>query len=349
MQSSLRARATDAMKPEFAFYYPGQYWRDVDWIKNLVCFFDGVAMLVPEYMPDVRSFEDLPLATSLKEHDLLHVIRPERVVDSPVAERLAAAIFEIIDSGALEPFLADKDDRTSFGSISKSRLGFYGNEAIATAVLERLKERGLARDSTDGVSVPMHGAVRAMILILLAQILRSEGGGMDITLSPATDQPKLVEALTDLMTSGPKLQQPTNADVVTFDMATVSVDMSKVPIDEILDYRQQNYAEHRDYILKVRRFARELSAVDADERAAMFEQREDELNALAQRLRNNSRKAWKKHASFGICLAGFFWTAYTADPVPAILGTLSSILGYDPTTQEREVYSYLLSAPNSRF
>ena len=35
------------MKPDFAFYYPGQHWRNVNWIKNLVCFFDGIAMLIP--------------------------------------------------------------------------------------------------------------------------------------------------------------------------------------------------------------------------------------------------------------------------------------------------------------
>ena len=75
------------MRPEFAFYYPGQYWSDPDWIKNLVCFFDGVAMLVPEYMPDVQSFDDYPLAASLKERGLLRIIRPEQVVDSAATKK----------------------------------------------------------------------------------------------------------------------------------------------------------------------------------------------------------------------------------------------------------------------
>ena len=33
---------------ELGFYYPGQYWHDADWIKNLVLFFDGIAMLIPK-------------------------------------------------------------------------------------------------------------------------------------------------------------------------------------------------------------------------------------------------------------------------------------------------------------
>ena len=333
------------MRPEFAFYYPGQYWHDPDWIKNLVCFFDGVAMLVPEYMPDVKSFDDYPLAASLKEHGLLRIIRPEQVVDSKATEKLAAALSGIIKSGALEPLLADADSHTSFRSLSRSRLGFYGNEAIAKDVLNMLKEHGLAKDSKDGLSVPMHGVVRALILVLLAQILRTAGDDMGITLSPATDQEQLVTALTDLITSDPRPAAPTNADVIAFDMATVGVDLSTVPLDELLDFRQQNHSQHRNYILTVRKFARELSAMDSDERADRFEQREEELNDLAQQLRNNSRKFWKKNASLAFSLAGMVWTAYTGNPVAAALATASAIFGFNPHGKETGVYSYLFSTP----
>ena len=34
------------MKPEVASYYPRQYWNNGDWIKNVILFFDGVAMLI---------------------------------------------------------------------------------------------------------------------------------------------------------------------------------------------------------------------------------------------------------------------------------------------------------------
>ena len=54
------------MKPEVAFYYPGQYWRDPDWIKNLILFFDGIAMLIPEYMRDGGGFDDEPIIASLR-------------------------------------------------------------------------------------------------------------------------------------------------------------------------------------------------------------------------------------------------------------------------------------------
>ena len=170
---------------------------------------------------------------------------------------------------------------------------------------------------------------------------------MGITLSPATDQPQLVNALTDLITSDPRPAAPTNADVIAFDMATVGVDLSTVPLDELLDFRQQNHSQHRNYILTVRKFARELSAMDSDERADRFEQREEELNYLAQQLRNNSRKFWKKNASLAFSLAGMVWTAYTGNPVAAALATASAIFGFNPHGKETGVYSYLFSTPRS--
>lgn len=38
--------------PEFAYYYPEPYWlaHESSWIKSLVLFFDGVAILLPNYM-----------------------------------------------------------------------------------------------------------------------------------------------------------------------------------------------------------------------------------------------------------------------------------------------------------
>ena len=332
------------MRPEFAFYYPGQYWRDPDWIKNLVCFFDGIAMLVPEYMPDVKSFDDYPLAASLKERDLLRIIRPEQVVDSKATQKLHAALSKILDSGALEALVADGE--TNFGSLSMSRLGFYGNQKMAEDILDMLKKRGWATNSKDGASIPMHSVVRALILVLLAQILRAVGDDMEITLSPATDQKNLVDALMEVITSD-HASGPTNADIVAFDMATVGVDLSAVPLDELLDYREQRLCEHRKYILAVRKFARELSAMPRDERDATFEVRQWELDELAQQLRSHSRKSWKKQASLAFALVGASWTAATGDGLAASLAGAAAVYGFSSDRSETGAYSYLFSTPGT--
>ena len=119
------------MNQDVAFYYPGQYWSNADWIKNLILFFDGVAMLVPEYMSDHGSVEDYPIVASLKEHGLFHVVHPEESIGKEDTKELATALAEIIDSGGLDHLTKESSHtggRSSFGSLSMSRLGYSGDE-----------------------------------------------------------------------------------------------------------------------------------------------------------------------------------------------------------------------------
>jgi len=47
--------STKSRTRELAFYYPNPMWHSGDWIKNLILFFDGIALLVPTYMKRQRS------------------------------------------------------------------------------------------------------------------------------------------------------------------------------------------------------------------------------------------------------------------------------------------------------
>ena len=338
------------MKPDVAFYYPGQYWRNPDWIKNLILFFDGIAMLIPEYMSDQGRFDDYPIIASLKEHGLFHVIRPEENVGKKETEKLAEALVEIIASGGLDHLTENSShgaDHSSFGSLSMSRLGYYGDKELADLIVKELKARGLAEDSKDRVSIPMHRTVRALILVLLAQILRSKGESMGLTLSPATDQLRLVEALNEII-SNSVTSTSSIGDIVSFDMAMVGTDLSSVPMDEVLDFRNQNYSQHRDYSLSVRHFARELSLMPVEERQSAFAKRQEELDDAAHAIKNANRKAWGKPISFAITLAGAAWTLQSGEPIGAAIAAAGAISGYvlnnTDEVPEVGVYSYLFSA-----
>ena len=335
------------MKPDVAFYYPGQYWLNADWVKNLICFFDGIAMLIPEYMEDHLRFDDYPIVSALKDHDLFRVLRPEEVVDAKATEALTEALIEIITSGRLDHLTkaSDKDAKQSdFGSLSRSRLGYSGNKELADSIFQELKSRGLAEDSMDGVSIPMHTTVRSLILVLLAQILRPKGESMGLTLSPATDQKRVVNALSEIILK-PDSSSPSVGDVVSFDIAKVGVDLGPIPIDEILDFRNQNYRQHRDYIQSVRDFARELSCIPSDERAVKFEQRQEKLEDLSDGLRKIYSGLWKKRITFGIGIVGAVWSYQSADPITALLSAASTAVGIMPDKpKEVDVYSYLFSA-----
>ena len=194
----LKVMATQEAR-ELAFYFPNPMWTYGDWIKSLVLFFDGIALLVPAYMKDRLEETDRPIVVGLKEQGLLEIIEPESAVDGSATEQLASAMTDIIVSGALDEL---SKEETAFHEISMSRLGFFGDRGFYQMILEELKERGLAKDSEDGVSIPLHPKVRSLVLVLLSQILRPYGSAINARLSPATDLGSVVEALSELLSQG---------------------------------------------------------------------------------------------------------------------------------------------------
>ena len=167
---------------------------------------------------------------------------------------------------------------------------------------------------------------------------------MGLTLSPATDQWRLVEALSEII-KNPDDSSPSIGDIVSFDMAMVGVDLGGVPIEEVLDFRQKHYSQYRHYTLSVRKFARELSLMPVEERQLSFEQRQEELDEAARALRLLGRATWKKPASFGLRFAGAAWSLMSGDPIGAFLSVASALLGNKPAQEgEVGVYSYLFSA-----
>ena len=262
------------MKPDFAFYYPGQHWRDVGWIKNLICFFDGIAMLIPYDMPNPLHIDDDPVTWALEEHQLIRVIRPEEIIDEKATKALAKSLDEIIYYGRLDHLMkggTKNIKKANFEDLAKVKLGIHIDKELANSIFQTLYSKGLAYDLEDGVSIRVDRTVLELVLVLLAHILKPKDEEMEITLSPATDQWRVINVLGEILK--PESSPPAVGDIVSFDMKSVGVDFGPVPIDEILDFRQQHCHQHRNYILSVRAFARELSLMPSDEREAKFEQR----------------------------------------------------------------------------
>jgi len=325
--------------PEVGFYYPNPMWMDGDWVKNLILFFDGIALLVPDYMQDRIEDFDPAIVAGLREHNLLHIIKPEEAVDKSATENLASVLTDLIVSGTLD-LLAK--DTTEFHSLSRSRLGYYGDEKLAEMIFEELKKRGLALDSKDGVSIPVHPLVRSLILTLLSQILRPHGKKQQISLNPVTDRPGLVSALSEMLSLP---STPTRGHVVSFDLNAVGVDLGSVPIDEILAFRHDHFAEFSAYRRSIRLFAYELSRMDEDERGTAFEERQAELDEMASALKRTSRKAWKRPASFALGLSGAAWTLASGDPFGAVLAGAGALIGMEASEQmDVGAYSYLFHA-----
>ncbi len=328
---------------EIAFYYPGPMWHYDGWIKTMILFFDGIGILLPDYLKGKPEREDPAIAIPLREQGLLHVLEPEKIVDKPATEKLSAAMTEIINSGALDKL----DKNGEFHEISYSRMGGYGEAQLAKQLLETLKVKGLARDSEDGKSIPMQPMVRSLILVLLSQILRPYGEKLGADLSPATDRPQLVRALQELLSLP---DAPSAAHVVAFDLETISVDLRLVPMDEVLGFRKEHFEEHRRYIRGVHRLTRDLAQLPKAAREEEFAARQEEILELANKVKSTSRKAWRQPATFALGMTGAFWKYHGHDSIGALFGVAAAVLGLKASEKvDTGAYSYLFRANESYY
>lgn len=330
--------AKEVESKEIAFYYPGPMWHRDDWIKTMILFFDGIGILLPNYLHGNPEHETPEIAIPLREKNLLHYLEPETIVDAEATQRLSDAMLGVIQSGALDKL----DKNAEFHELSASRLGWYGDHELAERLFAELKQRGLAQDSRDGKSIPMHYMVRGLILVLLSQILRGHGEKLGAELSPATDRPEFVTALGQLL-SVPNA--PSAGHVVAKDLETVAVDLRLVPMDEVLSFRKSYLKEHRAYINGVHRFTRELAMLSEKERTEEMTVRQEELQDLASKIKSVNEKAWKQPANFGLGMLGAFWGLAKHDYVGAALGAIRAFTGLKGESPVATgAYSYLFKA-----
>jgi hypothetical protein len=138
------------------------------------------------------------------------------------------------------------------------------------------------------------------------------------------------------------------AKIVVGDLAQVGVDLSAVPLDEVLGFRADYGAEYRRYSGDVRRFALELSLMGgADQRSALMERRE-ELKDRAERLRRVGLTAFARQTViFGFGCAGAAWTlVHGHDPLGAAFIAGAATAGITKSDPEAigAAYTYILRA-----
>lgn len=325
---------------DMAFYYPGHIWYDIDRIKSMLLFYDGIGFLIPEYKKGEPENVDPILAGPLRDKGLLQYFVADEVIDESATSELATAMGRLFESGSLNRLM---EKGTEFHSLSMSRLGYGGNRELAEQLYQRLLSMGLAKESTDGSSIPMHPAVRYLILVMLAQILRATSAKKGIDLSPITDRPQVLSSLKELLNIS---TAPSAGQVIQFDLEAVSADLSAVPLDEVLDYRNQNLEAHKLYMRSLRQFAREISVLPPYEQDLALADRQTALDDYAADIKRVSRAAWRKPATVGLGLAGAAWVA-TGDPLSALFAAGGiAFKEFGAGDEKLDAYSYLVSIGN---
>jgi hypothetical protein len=326
---------------ETAYYYPEPYWivREGSWIKSLLLFFDEVAILLPEYMRGRHLAADPTLAEPLEDSGLLRVLEPEWFVDEASTSKLTDMVQWLVEQNAFESL-----PEAHMAELSMSRMGYSAIHETAHRVFEGLESRGLAVKSQDGVSIPMHPFVRAVYLVLLAQLARDAGARHGLDLLPTTNGPGVKDVFERYLTLPP---MPSRGRVISFDLDAVSIDLDAVPLDEVLAFRDENRDAYRRYMKNLRTFSLQVSGLDAGDRVRAFADRQAELTEEAHSLVHRAKEAWKSPkdvATFALGISGAAWSFAAHTPLPALLTLAGTGLGMLPGKEEGCAYSYLFKA-----
>jgi hypothetical protein len=326
---------------EFAYYYPEPYWRGVEGeaLKNLLLFFDGIAILLPRYMAGRESMADPVLAGPLKDLGLLRVLEPEVFVDQIVTEQLLAAMTELITGGAFD----DLNRGGYYAELSRSRMGWEADIELSKMIIEELQARDLARPSEDGVSIPLHPVVRTVFLVLLAQLARTAGRRSGLGLHPTMSNQDVVESLMHTLALP---ASPSVGHVVAFDLQAVGLNLETVPLDEVLAFRREHGDPYRAYARNVRQYVAELALLDSEQRRSLLLDRREELADLSNDLQKTARRAWRRPlASFSLGAAGAAWTvASQHDALGAALALAGVVVGLTSDKPQASAYSYIFDA-----
>jgi hypothetical protein len=307
--------------PEFAYYYGDSIWDEelTGWIKSLLLFFDGIALVLPTYEADRLMESGSVLAQPLAELGLLRNYEPDLLIGAPIP----ASSRYYTRSGALAQFLR----RFEEGGLpyedfipANARLITAINQKCGGDLEANLRALG-GRNTSD----------------LLSAVIT------EVAIEPVIDDENAAAFAATLIGS----LDERRGGIVTGDLVQIGLDLSAVPLDEVLGFRSEYGSEYRMYARDIRKFVLDLSLIDeANQQSALMDRRA-ELRDREEQLRKIGRRAFARQAmAFGFGLTGAAWTLAHGDPWGAVFAAAAASAGL--TRQDPEPigasYTYILRA-----
>jgi hypothetical protein len=349
---------------DLVYYYSDWIWPSEasDWMKAFLLFFDGIALALPSDLATRVVEQDPVLAQPLMDRGLLINLEPESKLDQVSAERLARTLVQLLYYGDGFWSYGDSmsfEERLDF--LTSAHWGAAGAPDAADTFFEELRRRGLAEAGLGHV-VHMDVGVRLLVLMVFAKVLEACVRQSDgITLQPVTDQPLLAsQLLSALLGYMPKRHlhpyhtphrssvwydlQPSSraAAIVDIDLGNVGVDLSLVPLDEVLAFRDEQGHHYRAYARSLRQFLVDSLHLPQSEYEAALRDREEQIVDEAADLERRSRRAFgRRTAVTTLSLAGAAWTAAHGDPIGALLAAAAAVAGLQQDEPTVTAYSYL--------
>ena len=286
---------------------------------------------------------DPSLAAPLEDMGLLRILEPSEWIDGEMTEKLAEVVLDLLGDGVFDVL----PESQYFAELSQSRIGYGADVELAEFLVDELRKRGLARPSEDGVSIPLHPVVRTTILVILGQLARGAGERRGLALHPVTNRRPAERDLIDTLS---RESMPSYDSVVKLDLEPASLDLSLIPLDDVLQLRDEHRDSHREYMRSIRGFMVELGRIkDPHQREAALLRRRQEIADLARENRRLMRRSLGKSiASWSLGIVGSVWSAAAWDIFGAAVGALGLGAGLIPLPRETVgAYTYLFAAKSA--
>lgn len=296
-------------------------------------FFDGIALALPSAKAD-RLIESSPvLAQPLAELGLLRNYDPNILLKpSPQSSNAVRHLREVDEILARIP----ENQNPSRKDLRKIRRIIEAS-SLSQAWTNYVRKIDLAWEKYGDTAANNQALAIAIVSILVRRNV------VDVAIQPVIENAN-AEAFVAMMIGS---HDDGRAKIVVGDLAQIGIDLSAIPLDEVLDFRSKYGSEYRRYASDVRKFILELSLMnEADRHYALIDRRAD-LDDRAQQLRKIGRISFARQAiSFGFGAAGAAWTLVHGDAWGAAFAACAASAGL--TRQNPEPigagYTYILRA-----
>lgn len=335
---------------DYLYYATDWIWpEDYDGkIKSLLLFFDGVTLSLPEELLPGVIDRSPALAQPLFEKQMLINLPPEDSLTPASSSQLAEALTQWIHDNPGDHGMAFHEGPAT---ITSMHWGDRTDRQIAKAqrFTEKMQHMGLAR-ATDGLW-KLSPQVHLLVLMAYCRSLQEAiAQRSDLTLQPVLDlrtggwiRPQMLfEAITRRSDPRIPIKSPRSAvQVIESDWHEVGVDLTNVPLDEILDFRAEHREGFSSYTHGLRNLILATGQLNDEQFAAELRVRAEQITEEAASLRKVTRRAFGQTAAATVlALCGATWTATQGDLIGALFATASAGVGFARPSTPVTAYSY---------
>ena len=234
---------------------------------------------------------------------------PSTALDTRTAKQLAKTLTSMV-------YETDwRYDGSLRGSLTLTPF-HYGAIDVALGTVNKferlLKARGLMRSIKNSNLVQLDPRVRLLVLTVFAQAFRSQLLDRGVIVHPLTDSSRLANNMEIYLDGAQRLwsyDDFMSPSQLSTDLLDVGADLSNVPLDDVLSFRQENRAHYISYATSLRQFLVTQATLSPAERRKAREERRREIQEQAAELRKISRSAFGiRSAALLFSLVGAAWT-----------------------------------------